>query len=252
MKLLLVICSFLSVPVFTKAQQANSIGILKYTQITALIDTANKTAIPYELQFTRSESVSKSVGLARKLNPTDSIRIWYPPRGIDEKKLFSVYINWVKNRMVSRQQADVETVVVDDTLKPIYWKIHKDVKYFGTIKCQRAEAFVRGRTYEAWFAPEIPVSSGPWKLHGLPGLILEASDLAGHVHFRFERLQLGVTSDQRILPPASFGQKVLNEEQFLTYHKELTDKFHKMVRTQPGWETSKAKVKVYKIEVLPD
>lgn len=34
----------------------------------------------------------------------------------------------------------------------------------------------RGRTWTAWYAEQIPIDAGPWKLHGLPGLILKSTD----------------------------------------------------------------------------
>ena len=39
-----------------------------------------------------------------------------------------------------------------------------------------AEAEFRGRVWRAWFTYEIPMPYGPWKLGGLPGLILKAED----------------------------------------------------------------------------
>ena len=43
-------------------------------------------------------------------------------------------------------------------------------------RCQRATCHWRGRDFEAWFAPDIPVRLGPWSFGGLPGLILKLYD----------------------------------------------------------------------------
>ena len=58
-------------------------------------------------------------------------------------------------------------------------------------KCLMAESEYHGRHWKAWFAPEIPISFGPWKFHGLPGLILKAEANGG---FSFTATGLELTN----------------------------------------------------------
>ena len=66
-----------------------------------------------------------------------------------------------------------------DTLNAQQWTIADSTREVLGYTCQQATADFRGRHWTAWFATDIPVSDGPWKLGGLPGLILEAYD-KGH------------------------------------------------------------------------
>lgn len=50
--------------------------------------------------------------------------------------------------------------------------------------CELATACYRGRVWNAWYSEEIPMCEGPWRLCGLPGLVLRAYDSNGY--FRFE------------------------------------------------------------------
>nr|WP_319399686.1 GLPGLI family protein [uncultured Carboxylicivirga sp.] len=42
--------------------------------------------------------------------------------------------------------------------------------------CNKASLLFKGRTYTAWYTPEIPISDGPYKFKGLPGLIVKIED----------------------------------------------------------------------------
>lgn len=78
------------------------------------------------------------------------------------------------------------------------WEITSDTLTVLGYLCQKATANFRGRNYEAWFAPEIPVNDGPWKLYGLPGLILKATDTENLFSFEIiglEQLQTPVNID---------------------------------------------------------
>lgn len=78
------------------------------------------------------------------------------------------------------------------------WNITSDTLTVLGYLCQKATSSFHGRDYEAWFTPEIPVNDGPWKLYGLPGLILKAKDTEDLFSFEIiglEQLQTPVNID---------------------------------------------------------
>lgn len=85
------------------------------------------------------------------------------------------------------------SMTVDDVLVPgtfTYsenmahgWTFGDDQKEICGYPCQEAKTSYGGREWTVWFAPSIPSNAGPWKLGGLPGLIMEAQDAEGIHHF---------------------------------------------------------------------
>lgn len=63
------------------------------------------------------------------------------------------------------------------------WTIEDRDSVICEYACRFATADYLGRKWQVWFAKDIPVSDGPWYLHGLPGLILEAKDSEGFFTF---------------------------------------------------------------------
>lgn len=72
----------------------------------------------------------------------------------------------------------------DEPFSEIEWDIVEDsTKTILDYQCITATTDYHGRKWTVWFTPEIPMQDGPWKLRGLPGLILEASEPSGQHSF---------------------------------------------------------------------
>ena len=59
------------------------------------------------------------------------------------------------------------------------WTLTGEKKVISGYEAQRATCQFRGRSYEAWFTPSIPISAGPNFFGGLFGLILELHNMDG-------------------------------------------------------------------------
>ena len=91
--------------------------------------------------------------------------------------LFTVYKDHSSNSLLFEfSDLNQKTHYFADTLFPMEWNTTEENKMIGGIPCLKAETRFKGRGYTAWYAPTITISDGPWKLGGLPGLILEAYD----------------------------------------------------------------------------
>ena len=87
-----------------------------------------------------------------------------------------VYKNYPTGQMTITDRISSQGYCYVDSLHTQTWTMGDSTREVLGYTCQQAMADFRGRRWTAWFATDIPVSDGPWKLSGLPGLILEAYD----------------------------------------------------------------------------
>lgn len=81
-----------------------------------------------------------------------------------------------------------------------HWSLTDSTRVILGYSCQQATSTFRGREWVAWFTYDVPIGEGPWKLHGLPGLICEAYDRQQHYHYLITGLeQKKVSLDYTIL-----------------------------------------------------
>lgn len=89
-------------------------------------------------------------------------------------------------------------VYITEPVTKFNWKIENETKKIGKFICKKASVNFRGRNYIAWFTPEISVQYGPWKLNGLPGLILEAYDTTKEVSWYFKSVEYPTKNKEKV------------------------------------------------------
>jgi len=101
-----------------------------------------------------------------------------------------ISINRSGNMLLEKKKSlyTKEVFLVKEDLPRQAWVLEEGLKMIGRFTCKKAVAVFRGRRYTAWYCPDLPYSFGPWKLNGLPGLIVEAGDDDGQVSFLLKQI----------------------------------------------------------------
>ncbi|VXB63683.1 MULTISPECIES: GLPGLI family protein [Chryseobacterium] len=69
------------------------------------------------------------------------------------------------------------------------WKLTNEKKKVKDLNMQKATTNWGGRNWTAWFTTDIPFQEGPYKFHGLPGLITELYDDKNNYKFELVKTQ---------------------------------------------------------------
>ena len=77
------------------------------------------------------------------------------------------------NKLSYYGKVSIDKFMYHEEVPHIDWTLSDSTKEICGYLCHQATATFRGRNWIAWYC-DIPKSVGPWKLNGLPGLILAA------------------------------------------------------------------------------
>ncbi|AEH00944.1 GLPGLI family protein [Lacinutrix sp. 5H-3-7-4] len=146
------------------------------------------------LQFTSNYSsfVELSPIQLRKFNNSDEKSIVVSTIA---KERPTVLINRDVDSLYSSVSLFNKKYKIKEVLPRINWVIKNKFKNSSIYKCQLATGEFRGRQYSVWFTQDIPLPYGPWKLQGLPGVILEAHDSLNQIIFKAKSIKLDTKID---------------------------------------------------------
>lgn len=114
-----------------------------------------------------------------------------------------------EQKMLTRENVFGNNYVVESAIPVINWKISNDTASFGGLHCQKATGHFKGRDYIAWFCADLPMHTGPWKLSGLPGVIVDAHDTRNEVIFKFDGIEKAVFTQSAPIGGANTPEKDL-------------------------------------------
>ena len=139
-----------------------------------------------------------------------------------------IYKNLRDSILIFREDFNKSAIIVNEPKLPkIVWQILDDKKMVDVYECQKATTFFRGRNYTAWFTRKIPIANGPWKLHGLPGLILEFQTDDNTYKMKFVRIVTPI-EDVELLHKPITGDRINFADYDSVRRKRYEDKMQAM------------------------
>ncbi len=130
------------------------------------------------------------------------------------KDAFTIQRDFTKNTEADVMTMLGKTYLVEDSIQMPNWKILNDMKEVAGHICMNAswEDTLKMQKVVAWFALDMPVSGGPERFCGLPGLILEVDVNNGGMVVSADKIELKKLTTELDAPKKVKGKKITESE----------------------------------------
>ncbi len=107
-----------------------------------------------------------------------------------------IFKNFPAGRLTHTEKVCMDWMRYEEEMPALEWELTDTTATVLGYECMGARCNFRGREWTVLYTEDIPVSEGPWKLHGLPGLIMKATDAKGD--YTFECIGIKSEADRPI------------------------------------------------------
>ena len=100
-----------------------------------------------------------------------------------------VFTGYPKGKVTTQEMIVPHLYISTDKYRKPQWKLGKDTQTIDGHLCHAATVVYAGKTWHVWYTQDAGISAGPWKLQGLKGLIVSATDEEGIHSFRMKEVR---------------------------------------------------------------
>jgi GLPGLI family protein len=144
----------------------------------------------------------------------------------NRKETFFMKRNFKDNTLYDGITLMSKTYLIHDSIVPPAWKIMNDMKEVAGHICMNASLYdtLRKQNTIAWFALDMPVSAGPDRYTGLPGIILEVDVNNGALVITADKIDLKPLTTELDIPAKIKGKKINMAEYTELIEKQINER----------------------------
>jgi GLPGLI family protein len=174
-------------------------------------------------------------------------------RKISSQERYTLFVNdhpysikTVKNKAIFTAEVGDQYFSYEQTID-FKWKLTDTKRKIDSYNCKLATVSYAGRTWNAWYTMDLPMDVGPYKFKGLPGCIVEMSDVEGIFKYtliqtkRRDNLRFEHYANVLKSPIISTTREEFNKYQQAYLSLSFDQRMAYLVRGQAGIMTSEFK-----------
>nr|WP_294988899.1 GLPGLI family protein [uncultured Sediminibacterium sp.] len=135
-----------------------------------------------------------------------------------------MYSHYGKGQRVVKKQIIQETLILEDSISPVQWKIEQETRSIAGYNCRKAIGRIFDTLYVvAFYAEELVIKGGPEGFSGLPGMILQLAIPRLSSVWTATKIELAEVDESEVAPPTTKGKRLTKEEQKAKLKKMATE-----------------------------